>query len=120
MFVSEIDTALNETFNEKLVSDSIEMKNIASLWPFIVVFYVCVALATTIGNGLVIYATHITIHGHHLDANLPKISGCLINTIQSLAIADLLYGSLGTSSQLYNFYLCKQNTLYYNVKDVIT
>ena len=92
--------------NTNETRDDIIARNTIVFWGA-TVLYVCLAIATVIGNILVIYATHITKSGEFRDATLPKISGYLTNVIQSLAVADMLYGLLGIPFQLYGYHLGK-------------
>ena len=86
---------LNESFNRTLFSDDTTkdvLENHYGYFMACVIFCSCMSLPTIIGNGFVIYATHITKHSDPLDTLVPNISGDLINAIQSLAVVDMLFG----------------------------
>lgn len=71
-------------------------ENKALFW-LIAVFYLVLALVAVIGNGLVLYASYGTTNCgplRHLD-----------DAIKSLAVADLLFGLLGTPFLIYLYYM---------------
>ena len=71
-------------------------KNPIMFWGF-AVFYLCLALFTIIGNGLVVYAAHVNMNNNPYQ--------WLAYVVQSLAVADMFYGLLGAPFQIYGYYL---------------
>ena len=68
-----------------------------SLFWVIGVFYLCLAMIAAMGNGLVIYASYGTRNRgplRHLD-----------DVIKSLAVADMLFGLIGTPFLIYKYYM---------------
>ena len=62
-----------------------------------VAFYVCIAVVTAIGNGLVIYAAY----GNRNTGRLRYLD----DVIKSLAVADMLFGLIGTPFLLVSYYM---------------
>ena len=81
-------------------------KNTALFW-VLVVFYLCIALVATIGNALVIYAAY----GNNNKGPLRYID----DVVKSLAIADMLYGLIGTPFLIYGYFLGEFLNFYSNI-----
>ena len=79
------------------VTSSPEMDYDKGLFWASVAFYVCISLVTVIGNGLVIYAAY----GNRNTGRLRYLD----DVIKSLAVADMLFGLIGTPFILISSYM---------------
>ena len=75
-----------------------------TLWWVAIVSYWCVAVFTVVGNSLVIYAAY----GNKNTGPLRYLD----EAVKSLAVADLLFGLLGTPLMTINAYLGKIEMLF--------
>ena len=71
-------------------------KNIVLFWMSVTI-YLCIAFVTTIGNGLVIYAGY----GNNNKGALRYLD----DVVKSLALADMLFGLVGTPFLIYGDFL---------------
>ena len=74
-----------------------------SIFMLSVVVYLCIAFVTTVGNGMVIYAGY----GSKNQGPLRYLD----DVIRSLAVADMLYGLIGTPMLIEGYYLGKFNII---------
>ena len=74
-----------------------------SIFILSVVVYLCIAFVTTVGNGMVIYAGY----GSKNQGPLRYLD----DVIRSLAVADMLYGLIGTPMLIEGYYLGKFNII---------
>ena len=95
-----MNTTINPVLNvtSSVTYETAYDKNVALFWICVAV-YLCIALTTTLGNGLVIYAAY----GNKNRGPL----GCLDDVVKSLALADMLYGLMGTPFLIYGYFLGK-------------
>ena len=76
-------------------SENVYEKNQALFW-LSVVTYLCISLVAVSGNSLVIYAAH----GNNNTGPLRYLD----NAVKSLAIADMMFGLVGTPLLVVNYY----------------
>ena len=79
-------------------SDNVYEKQKALFWVSVVA-YLCISVLAVAGNGLVIYAAY----GNKNTGPLRYLD----DTVKSLAVADMLFGFIGTPLIIVNAYWCK-------------
>ena len=86
------------------IAENVYEENKGLFWASIVA-YLCIAVIAVLGNGLVIYAAY----GNNNTGRLRYLD----DVVKSLAIADMLFGLIGTPFMIVNYYLSKNEKLYF-------
>ena len=105
--IEEVTTATKQSTVDILDTG---YENFSTLFWCMVVFYTSIAILSVIGNGLVLYAAY----GNKNTGPLRYLD----EVVKSLAIADLLYGFMGTPLGVYKYYIgmsCIHDNWYHTI-----